>query len=115
MLTPVGQIQDNRSGNNDLAANQLSPAEPGWISINHQRTSIFGGLMMSIITEHMAREHKASTPVSTDSEAAVVHQQIASLAYDKAEARGFLPGYELHDWLEAEMEINGWRAQPEKH
>jgi PAS domain S-box-containing protein len=63
----------------------------------------------------MAREQKASTPVSTDSEAAMVHQQIASLAYLKAEARGFLPGCELRDWLEAEMEINGSRARPEKH
>ncbi len=70
---------------------------------------------MSIITEHMAREQKASTPAADDSEAAVVHQQIASLAYLKAEARGFLPGDELRDWLEAETEINGSRARPEKH
>lgn len=30
--------------------------------------------------------------------------QIASHAYYKAEQRGFVPGYELDDWLEAEQE-----------
>ena len=37
-------------------------------------------------------------------------QQIARLAYEKAEARGFLPGHEVDDWLEAEAEIEGDRA-----
>lgn len=32
--------------------------------------------------------------------------QIAEIAYFKAESRGFLPGYELSDWLEAEQEIS---------
>lgn len=32
-------------------------------------------------------------------------QQIALLAYLKAEARGFSPGHELDDWLEAETEL----------
>jgi len=31
---------------------------------------------------------------------------IAEIAYFKAENRGFAPGYELHDWLEAEHELN---------
>ncbi len=31
--------------------------------------------------------------------------KIAELAYYKAEKRGFTPGYELEDWLEAEQEI----------
>lgn len=30
--------------------------------------------------------------------------KIAVLAYYKAESRGFAPGYELEDWLEAEQE-----------
>jgi len=32
--------------------------------------------------------------------------QIALSAYYKAEARGYEPGHELQDWLEAEAEIN---------
>jgi hypothetical protein len=31
--------------------------------------------------------------------------KIAELAYFKAESRGFEPGYELDDWLEAEREF----------
>ena len=31
--------------------------------------------------------------------------RIAELAYYKAESRGFEPGHELEDWLEAEKEL----------
>lgn len=34
------------------------------------------------------------------------HSRIARLAYYKAEKRGFAPGGELQDWLEAEQEID---------
>ena len=33
--------------------------------------------------------------------------RIAVLAYYKAEARGYEPGHEMQDWLEAEAEIEG--------
>jgi Protein of unknown function (DUF2934) len=32
--------------------------------------------------------------------------KVAEIAYYKAETRGFAPGYELNDWLEAEQELN---------
>ncbi|OAI01424.1 DUF2934 domain-containing protein [Methylomonas methanica] len=32
--------------------------------------------------------------------------QFAEIAYYKAESRGFAPGYELSDWLEAELELS---------
>lgn len=35
-------------------------------------------------------------------------QMIAVAAYFKAEKRGFLPQYELADWLAAEVEIEGY-------
>ena len=34
-----------------------------------------------------------------------IHSMIAEAAYYKAEKRGFYPGYELRDWLEAEAEM----------
>ncbi|HYE37672.1 DUF2934 domain-containing protein [Methylocaldum sp.] len=34
-----------------------------------------------------------------------INQQIAEAAYYRAERRGFAPGYEVEDWLEAEREI----------
>lgn len=33
------------------------------------------------------------------------HQLIAKAAYFRAEQRSFMPGHELQDWLEAEVEI----------
>jgi hypothetical protein len=33
-------------------------------------------------------------------------EQIRVCAYFKAERRGFVPGHELDDWLEAELEID---------
>jgi hypothetical protein len=34
-------------------------------------------------------------------------QRIADAAYQRAEQRGFAPGNELEDWLDAEREIDG--------
>lgn len=34
------------------------------------------------------------------------HQLIAEAAYYRSERRGFRPGFELSDWLEAEAEID---------
>lgn len=34
-----------------------------------------------------------------------VHDQIAKRAYELAERRGFAPGQEVEDWLQAEREI----------
>jgi hypothetical protein len=42
-----------------------------------------------------------------------IHRQIAEAAYYRAAERGFAPGRELEDWLEAEAEIakaSGMRA-----
>ena len=36
-------------------------------------------------------------------------QRIAEAAYYRAERRGFAPGYEERDWLEAESEMDGER------
>ena len=34
-----------------------------------------------------------------------IEAQISELAYYKAERRGFAPGHEMEDWLEAEREF----------
>ncbi len=39
-----------------------------------------------------------------------VREAIAKSAYFKAEKRGFQPGYEVPDWLEAEAEIKAART-----
>lgn len=47
------------------------------------------------------------TPISPDTLAAERHSMIAEAAYSRAENRGFTSGHEMHDWLEAEKEIDG--------
>ena len=56
-----------------------------------------------------ARKRTRKLSAKQMSELLDAHQaQVAEAAYFKAEARGFAPGYEDSDWLEAEQEI---RAQ----
>jgi hypothetical protein len=43
-----------------------------------------------------------SQPVSNDDDK---YSRIAERAYFKAEARGYEPGHEIQDWLDAEAEI----------
>jgi len=37
------------------------------------------------------------------------HRRICELAYRRAEQRGFTPGSEVEDWLEAEREVDAGR------
>jgi hypothetical protein len=37
------------------------------------------------------------------------HRRISDLAYRRAEMRGFAPGHEHEDWLEAEREVDAGR------
>jgi hypothetical protein len=70
----------------------------------------------------MARKAIAAVNVSADEETAdsslssreravsapdFIEQKIAEAAYFKAEKRGFAPGFEMEDWLEAEREVKG--------
>jgi hypothetical protein len=45
----------------------------------------------------------ASTEIQSDD----IRRQIAEAAYLKAKERGFEPGHELEDWVEAESEVMG--------
>ncbi|MGD8310316.1 MAG: DUF2934 domain-containing protein, partial [Chromatiales bacterium] len=58
-----------------------------------------------------AREPAASPSRSAGGAQPPSHGMIAEVAYYKAASRGFSPGYELQDWLEAEREVHqGARA-----
>jgi hypothetical protein len=54
--------------------------------------------------KHEANEQTAdisSAPIAVERE-----KMIADAAYYRAEQRGFQPGHEMMDWLEAEQEVN---------
>jgi hypothetical protein len=56
--------------------------------------------------ESQARQqtHKAAAPAAIGPEER--YDRVAEAAYLRAEHRGFLPGSELQDWLDAEAEID---------
>ena len=49
-------------------------------------------------------------PLRLSSEA--ILKLVAETAYFRAEQRGFVPGYEIEDWLEAEKEIMARTESP---
>jgi hypothetical protein len=53
------------------------------------------------------KELSAGRRTFTDADIEPLRSAIAEAAYYKAEKRGFTPGHELSDWLEAEIEIQG--------
>ena len=57
------------------------------------------------------RAKKVTTPARRNDKNRTVHpevreQMIAESAYYRAHGRGFIPGYEVQDWLAAEDEID---------
>jgi hypothetical protein len=58
----------------------------------------------------------ASMPLSGNVRAELpseeMRRQIAETAYFRAKQRGFAPGHELEDWIEAESEVMGRDAEP---
>ena len=57
-------------------------------------------------------------PYTPDCAATERRELIRTAAYLRAEQRGFVPGGELADWLEAEREIDRWidtRGAPRRY
>lgn len=61
-------------------------------------------------TDNVRRRMDAPPKARASEHAAVTdeerHRMIASIAYFQAERRGFVPGGELDDWLQAEREVD---------
>lgn len=53
------------------------------------------------------RAAPASTSLHSDISSEETRRQIAEAAYYRAKQRGFAPGRELEDWIEAESEVMG--------
>ncbi len=63
--------------------------------------------MVVAVTEEKGATQKQVSPSHLFGDAyheQTFHSNVAEVAYLKAEKRGFLPGFELDDWLEAEQE-----------
>jgi hypothetical protein len=56
------------------------------------------------MTHAQTQTHKAAAPAAISPEER--YDRVAQAAYLRAEHRGFLAGWELQDWLDAEGEID---------
>lgn len=61
-----------------------------------------------------AAAEQAQTPAAAEPAEAGRPEMIAVAAYFRAERRGFAPGNDLEDWLEAERELGEAAAVQEK-
>jgi hypothetical protein len=59
----------------------------------------------SLATTASAVPKKEPPSISAPLSAEEIYRMIRETAYFKAEARGFAPGVELQDWLDAEKEV----------
>jgi hypothetical protein len=81
-------------------ANAVPPQEE--VHANPPRTSL--GEVARAVTDEIGLttpENSATYPLSAQQ----IYRLIQESAYYRAEARGFSPGYEEQDWLEAEAEM----------
>ncbi|HEY8537269.1 MAG TPA: DUF2934 domain-containing protein [Steroidobacteraceae bacterium] len=93
---PDSASASERRRSDDLQANPKEKA----FEDSSTRTRDQGGLPnATIVDEHIFHEER--------------ELRIAELAYSKAQQRGFAPGRELDDWLEAEREIDASFARAE--
>lgn len=61
---------------------------------------------MAAKAKHTPQKSQANEAASAEAVAVPeIDERISERAYYKAESRGFAPGYELQDWLEAEQEL----------
>lgn len=57
-------------------------------------------------TNHLAASHNLVQATSAPFDEATRHAMIAEAAYFLSESRGFEPGWELEDWLNAEWDVD---------
>ncbi len=61
---------------------------------------LYGELVIPFNAENQTHSHEAIA-----SKAEELRSMIEKAAYQLAEKRGFIPGHELEDWLEAEIQV----------
>lgn len=65
---------------------------------------------MKTKNESAKKKGNGSTRPASGNEDCPREQMIAEAAYYRAERRGFVPGNEMSDWLQAEADIEGLHA-----
>lgn len=81
-----------------LSGSANLPAKPAFADmVNNYRS---GQVLLNLMQEGLKRDIQKPSPH-------LLHRMIAEAAYYRAEKRGFAPGYDYMDWIEAERQIKG--------
>src|ERR1700687_1861780 len=78
----------------------------------HARTRPFAAAANRDRSDVLENPHPSSHAPANFDPSSSRESLIATAAYYRAESRGFLPGYEVADWLAAEHEIDGVGTDP---
>lgn len=65
-----------------------------------------------VLEQMRGRRSRGKNPLRAAPDPGRQHAMIAEAAYYCAERRGFAPGHELEDWLQAEVELARSTGQP---
>ncbi|HEY8539086.1 MAG TPA: DUF2934 domain-containing protein [Steroidobacteraceae bacterium] len=102
MAAPSDRTRSRKTGSGTRARKSAKAAPAAQPSQSATETS------PNTLVPEIVRAELTSQPVSSDSER---HRWISERAYALAEARGFAPGGELDDWLQAEREYESRTMQ----
>lgn len=80
----------------------VTPATGGWYGMPARRR-----LLLTKTIEALSAPSWVSRSARPLANSERFREMVATRAYYKAEQRGFAPGHELEDWLEAERELLG--------
>jgi hypothetical protein len=83
------------------------PTGPAGKSKNHEEKKMKAKSEPSKKSKGNGSSREASGLVVSDSYDCPREQMIAEAAYYRAEQRGFTPGNEMSDWLQAEADVEG--------
>jgi hypothetical protein len=104
LRTHLEQGAENQAGKNTgnaIESSTLRPMKSASASASTSQSTSQSSSGQSTAGQS-SREQSSPEPISESS-----REAIAKAAYARAERRGFAPGYEVEDWLEAEREVLG--------
>jgi Protein of unknown function (DUF2934) len=102
---PAGSKGSKRQSNTNKSVGEAIPVDP-----NENRAPNAHETAPETLVPDVVRTHLTSSPADEPPEQR--ERRIADRAYAIARERGFAPGAELDDWLQAEREVDEqWREQ----
>jgi hypothetical protein len=89
-----------------MATSKRTPRRPGSARSENGASAAAETAATPATPKSRTRKPKATASASRAPDTEDRHSSIARAAYFRSQNRGFLPGFELEDWLAAEAEVD---------